>query len=268
MEEAEKIFLELFGSIPEFVSIINCYNRNSISVYSLGNRKYIFKKFKEEELAKRENFFYEILSKRIHVPQVHYNEGCVLIADFIDSDKLQASNLINAIKDWAKIHSDYLGDKILENPIMLEHKSRNLEKFVLSNEEIFGKLTEELSNFLKDTSRERNYFSLIHGDLFGNNILVKNNFNYYIDFELSGFGHPARDLSLLLLNYPKMKLGIIDTYRKNINFDYYGIEKDINKEVVSKGVQLIVSLRKLNASLEVKKEIQNKFLRVIENYVL
>jgi thiamine kinase-like enzyme len=36
--------------------------------------------------------------------------------------------------------------------------------------------------------------------LYKANILTKSRINYYIDFEFSGKGHPARDLALILLN--------------------------------------------------------------------
>jgi thiamine kinase-like enzyme len=56
-----------------------------------------------------------------------------------------------------------------------------------------------ISNRLK-TKINLDLQTLVHGDLYKANILTKSRINYYIDFEFSGKGHPARDLALILLN--------------------------------------------------------------------
>ena len=115
--------------------------------------------------------------------------------------------------------------------------------------------------------REKDYSTIIHGDLFGKNILTKNGNNYYIDFEFSGSGHPTKDLSLLLLNHPNMKEEIIKTYRDNISFDYEGIENDLKKELPEKGTQLIAGLKRLKMHTKQKRKIHENFLRVMESYL-
>ncbi len=264
MNNTEAILSHLFKGTPSFISNINCYNRNSISVYSIHGKKILFKKFNKKEFIQREKFFYKFLKNSCKIPKIYSEGEDFIITEFIESCK---PNLIQAVRDWAKIHSNFLENEILENPLMFKHKSRNLSDYILNYQKMFGKSAEKIKDFLSSKEREKNYSTLIHGDLFGRNILTKNGENYYIDFEFSGSGHPVKDLSLLLLNNPNMKEEIIKIYRKNISFDYEKIEEDIKKELLNKGTQLILGLGNLKMSLEGKKKIHKKFLGVMENYL-
>lgn len=260
MGKYEDILSNLFGSGSIFVSNINCYNRNSISVYSVNGKKVLLKEFKEKEFAEREKFFYKTLEDFCKIPKMYFEGDDFIIIEFIESSN---PDLILAIRDWAKVHSNFIGSKFLTNPFFQKKKLRNLSDYVLSHKRTFGENTEKLGKNLLDQEREKDYITLIHGDLFGRNILTNNGNNYYIDFEFSGKGHPTSDLSLLLLNHPNMEEEIIKTYRENISFDYEGIESDINKELLRKGVQLIAGLGNLKMPSEGKKKIHKKFLDVI-----
>jgi len=83
-----------------------------------------------------------------------------------------------------------------------------------------------------------------HGDLYKNNVLVRDQNHYYIDFEFSGMNHPVRDLSLLIFNNFELKDDIINTYSDAINFKYRGMKKDINLFYMIKLIQIIQGLKR------------------------
>lgn len=264
MDCIEDILSNLFGGVPNFISNIKCYNRNLISVYSVGDKKIIFKKYNERKFAKREKLFYGLLKGVCKMPKVYGFGEDYLVTEFIESTN---PDLKMAIKDWAKVHSIFLRSEILENHEIPRYELRNLSDYVLNHRKLFGEISDRLSEKLSNDERVTNHFTIIHGDLFGRNILSRNGENYYIDFEFSGRGHPTKDLSLLLLNHPESEREIIDSYRENISFDYLGIEKDIGSKLLSKGVQLIAGLGNLRMSSEGKKKIHGKFLEVLKNHL-
>lgn len=264
MDCIEDILSNLFGGVPNFISNIECYNRNPISVYSAGDKKIIFKKYNEVKFAEREKLFYGLLSGICKMPKVYGSGEDYIVTEFIESSN---PDLKMAVKDWAKVHSAFLGNEILESHEIPKHKLRNLSDYVLNHKKLFGEISDRLSKKLSDDGRVVNYSTIIHGDLFGRNILSRNGENYYIDFEFSGVGHPTRDLSLLLLNHPDLERELIISYRDNISFDYEGIEEDINNELLIRGVQLIAGLRNLKMPLEGKKKIHRNFLRVLEKHL-
>ncbi len=264
MSKSEDILHSLFGSKPTFVSNVNCYNRNLISIYSVGRKKVIFKRFNGKEFVEREKFFYKTFENSCKIPKVYFQGDDFIVTEFIESS---IPNLIMAVKDWARVHSNFMGSTLLENPFFKEHELGNLSDYVLNHKKTFGKNTEKLGEILLNKERKKNYSTLIHGDLFGRNILTNNGNNYYIDFEFSGRGHPTKDLSLLLLNHSDMEEEIIKTYRRNISFDYGRIEEDIKIELFNKGVQLIAGLSDLQMPLGGKNKIRKKFLSVLEKHI-
>ncbi len=264
MDWIENTLSNLFGSVPIFISEIECYNRNSISVYSIKGKKILFKKYNEKKFAEREKLFYEVLKGICKIPKVYGSGEDYLVTEYIESSN---PDLKMAVEDWAKVHSVFLGSEILKDPDIPMHKLRNLSNYVLNHKRLFGEISDKLSKRLSDKSEIVDYNTIIHGDLFGRNILSRNGENYYIDFEFSGVGHPTRDLSLLLINHPSIERELIESYRKNISFDYDGIEKDINNELLEKGVQLIAGLGNLRMPSEGKKKIHRKFIEVLKNHL-
>ncbi len=264
MNSIENTLSDIFKEKPIFVSKIECYNRNSISVYSMGDKKILLKEYNETNFAKREKLFYELLNGFCNTPEVYGSGTNYIVMEYIESS---IPNLKMAVKDWAKIHSIFLENKILENSNIPIHNSRNLSDYVLTHKNLFGKISEKLSEKLSHNEKVIEYSTIVHGDLFGRNILSKNGKNYYIDFEFSGVTHPTKDLSLLLLNHPNLEKEIIQEYRKNISFDYDGIEEDINNELLNKGAQLIAGLGNLKISSEGRKKIHRKFLEVLKNHL-
>ena len=264
MDCIEDTLSNLFGGVPNFISKIECYNRNSISVYSIHDKKILFKKYNEKKFAERERFFYEVLKGVCKIPKVYGSGEDYLVIEYIESSN---PNLKMAVEDWAKVHSAFLESEILKNPDIPKHKLRNLSNYVLNHKRLFGEISNKLNKRLSDKSKIVDSNTIIHGDLFGRNILSRNGENYYIDFEFSGVGHPTKDLAFLLLNHPSMERELIESYRKNISFDYKGIEEDINKELLNKGVQLIAGLGNLKMHSEGKKKIHRKFLEVLKNHL-
>ncbi len=264
MDCVEDVLSNLFGGVPNFIFNIECYNRNLISVYSVNDKDILFKQYKEKKFAEREKLFYELLKGVCKIPKVYGSGEDYLVTEFIKSS---SPDLKMAVKDWAKIHSAFLKGEILVNPNLPKYKLRNLSNYVLNHKNLFGDIPDKLGERLLNKEKVQNYNTITHGDLFGRNILSQNGENYYIDFEFSGVGHPARDLSLLLLNHPDLEGEIIYSYRKNISFDYEGIKEDINNELLNKGVQLIAGLENLKMSPEGKKKIHKKFLDVLKNHL-
>jgi thiamine kinase-like enzyme len=264
MDCIEDTLSNLFRGVPNLISKIECYNRNSISFYSVGDKKILLKQYNEKKFAEREKFFYELLDDVCRIPKVYGFGEDYLVTEYIESSN---PDLKMAVEDWAKVHSVFLESEILKNSDIPKHKLRNLSNYVLNHKRLFGEISDKLSKRLSDKSEIVDYTTIIHGDLFGRNILSRNGENYYIDFEFSGVGNPIRDLSLLLLNHPSMERELIESYRKNISFDYDGIEKDINNELLDKGVQLIAGLGNLRMPSEGKKKIYRKFLEVLKNHL-
>jgi len=256
MDCIEDTLSNLFRGVPNFIFKIECYNRNSISVYSIDDKKILIKQYNEKKFAEREKFFYELLKGVCNIPKVYHSGEDYIVAEYIESSN---PDLKMALEDWAKVHSAFLGSEILRNKNILRHKLKNLSNYVLNHKKLFGEISDKLSERLSHKEKAMNHSTIIHGDLFGRNILSRNGENYYIDFEFSGVGHPTRDLSLLLLNHPDLERGMIESYRKNISFDYEGIEEDITNELLNKGVQLIVGLGNLKMPSEGKKKIHRKF---------
>lgn len=264
MKDLEGVLKDLFGTVPIFLFELDGFNRNSHTVYSIENKKIIVKEFREKEVGKREKFFYEILKEICKIPNLYLANEDIIVTDFIESEK---PDILSAVKDWTRIHSNFLDSDILTNPILAKHRLKNLSKYIDHHQEMFGPDAVKLSKVLVDESREFNSPTIIHGDLYGKNILTRNGENYYIDFEFSGVSHPVRDLALILLNYPRIKEELIRIYRENISFDYKGIEEDIKKELLGKGVQLIAGLKGLKMPVEKKREIHRNLLRVMGSYL-
>jgi len=264
MDCIEDTLSNLFRGVPNFISKIEFYNRNSISVYSVDGKKILLKQYNEKKFAEREKLFYELLRGICKIPKVYGSGGDYIILEYIESSN---PDLKMAVNDWARVHSIFLEREILRNPNIPNHKPRNLFDYILNHKKLFGEISDKLGEKLSKNEKARNYSTIIHGDLFGRNILSRNGENYYIDFEFSGVGHPARDLSLLLLNHPDRERELIKSYRENISFDYEGIEEDINNELLNKGVQLIVGLGELKMPPEGKKKIHKKFLEVLKNHL-
>jgi len=262
MKESIEILSKLFGDKASFLFNIDGFSRNSLFVYSVNGKKVVLKKFKEEKFAKKEKFFYEIFNGVCNIPKMYFSEQDFLVTDFVEASK---GNPLEAVKDWAKIHSRFLNDQILNNPFIEKRKLKNLSDYVLSHQEIFGHSAMKLSKELINIERINYSPTIVHGDLYGNNILSCEGKNCYIDFEYSGKGNAVEDLSLLLLNHPEIKKEIIKTYRSNISFDYSGIEEDIRTKMIEKGTHLIIGLKDAKMPSELKRKIHGKFLKVLES---
>ena len=99
------------------------------------------------------------------------------------------------------------------------------------------------------------------------NILISKGNNYYLDFEIAGVGHPARDLASLIIHNPKKREEIISVYRKNISFDYKGIEKDIRKWFVARVSQLILILKTKKIPNTKNKKIEKNLFEAMNFYL-
>ncbi|MBD3247001.1 phosphotransferase [Candidatus Pacearchaeota archaeon] len=266
MKQIENILVNMFHKKPAFLYTIPGFHRNFQSVYKLGRQQILVKEYNSKKDLKREVFFYEMFGKNklIITPLFYGHEKNVGCFEFIESDS--KGDLFVGIEDWARVHSCFLKSNELNNPIMANHKSKNLPEYVLNHEKEFPKISKQIAEVLQSESYQ-NFKTLIHGDLEKRNILIKNNKNCYIDFEFTGRGHPLRDLSLLLLNHPQDKEKIISMYRKKISFDYENIEKDTKKELFIKAVQLIAEMKNINLPSKRKKNIHTRFLKVMDSYL-
>lgn len=240
------------------------YYRHNHEFYSNGERTIAIKEFKEERAFQKEVFFYKLFEKEkiIRTPKIYEISKPFLLTEFIESeDKI---NLEDALKDWGKVHSYFLRKGI--SKLRIERiNNKNLSEFVLSYPGLFGEKYKQLAEKVKERIRQ-DLQTLVHGDLYKANILTRRGHNYYIDFEFSGKGHPARDLALILLNgYDREK--ILSTYKESIDFNYSGLEEDVITYTLMRGIDLIANLRNTDFETDKKKKIHSRFVNSMNSLI-
>jgi RIO-like serine/threonine protein kinase len=236
-------------------------SRHEHIVYLSGSKKIIAKVFTTPESFEREKRVYALLSGEISIPRLYRADQGIIITDFIDSE--ERKDFKKAIEDWAKIHNLFLGNPVLDTPLLAWGPPRNIKEYVLSNPILFNKFGQKIVEKIEKPSNQK-ITTLIHSDLYERNILTTKTGNYYIDFEFSGRSHPGRELALMILNHPEKIREIIGTYKQNITFDYNGIEEDIKRETLIKSVQLIGRIEKVVKSSEERKRLHSRFISAIE----
>jgi thiamine kinase-like enzyme len=256
------------NSKHSFLFNISGFNRNLLSVYEINGKRVILKRFQKPIFFRRELFFYDLFQKTdlIKTPKI-YSCGMSGLATYVIKSGEQ-KDVIKAAKEWAKIHSHFLSEGFDENNLMVEHDINEVINYVLGNMEFFGKRTKFIKEFLLEENLAKpGLKTILHGDLQDKNIITSRGKNYYIDFEISGVGHPARDLVSLLIYCPEKRDEIVTTYRENIDFDYNKIENDIKLWSIVRASQLLLILEDREGPREKKRVLGRNLLNAIDIYL-
>jgi len=157
----------------------------------------------------------------------------------------------------------------MENPIennllLIQHDIQEVSSYVSRNISIFNELGSIVENKLSKARINKNLKTVLHGDLQQKNMVTFQGDNYYFDFELGGFGHPARDIASMIISNPNKKEELITIYRQNFYFDYSGMEEDINTWLMARTAQLYIIFDKRKGTLEQKDTIKRKLSGIIK----
>ena len=260
----DELIRELFPSetitIDETLNrkISGNYCRNNHTAYQVGERKIIAKSYLGNSTWTNEALFYRTFADfGLPVPAVYFSDSEHLVTEYIEHRK--NPRLSQTIQDWASVHSQTIG---FSNPSMPEHPFQPQVEGVASKMEL---LPEVSRRSLEILSRRvpRQIKCLVHGDLYDNNIANNGIRNYYFDFEFSGIGHPAEDLSLLLFNNYHMAGEIMSQYKGVIGFDYPELEEDIMTHLILRINRIIITLNSVKG-IDGKEDLLRKSESILE----
>jgi len=212
----------------------------------------------------KETFFYDLFKeeKILRTPEVYFASKPFFITELINQDP--EVNLETALRDWGKVHSYFMKRDFSKLEIE-EINNKNLPEFIFSHPGLFGQKYSQIAERIRKKIN-LDLQTLIHGDLYKANILTNKGINYYIDFEFSGKGHPARDLALILLNgYNREKVFTI--YKDNIDFDYSELEEDGITYALMRGVDLIANLNNMPFDKDKKRKVHSRFINSMNKLI-
>ena len=69
----------------------------------------------------------------------------------------------------------------------------------------------------------------------------------------------------MIISNPDKKKELITTYRQRIDFDYSGIEDDINNWLIARAAQLYLIFDKRSGTIEQKEDIKKKLSKIIRD---
>jgi len=240
------------------------WNRNTSQIYKLDGNKIISKTYKKPIFLQRELFFYNLFQKNslIKTPRIYNFDKLILQTYFIETEE---KDIFQTTMDWAKIHSYFIKNPVENNQLLIYHNIQKVISYVLENIGTFDKLDSVIGNKLSSAKMNKNIITLLHGDLQQKNMVTFKKNNYYFDFELGGLGHPARDITSMIISNPNKKDELITSYRQQINFDYSGIEEDIDNWLIARTAQLYILFNKKDGTKEQKKAVEKKLLGIIRD---
>ena len=240
------------------------WNKNDSQIYESDGSKIVSKNHQKLIFLHRELFFYDLFQKNplVKTPKIHSFNKLNLQTYFIETEE---KNILQTAIEWAKVHSYFMKNPI-ENPrLFIQHDIKEVIYYVLKNIDTFGELSPIVKNKLSDAKMNKELTTILHGDLQNKNMVTFKGDNYYFDFELGGLGHPGRDIVSMIISNPDKKEELITTYKQNINFDYLGMEEDINTWLMARTTQLYLIFDKREGTIKQKKFIKDKLSRIIQN---
>ncbi len=216
------------------------YNGNEISVES----EYQVLKFLEQYNVAPRVYFVDSSKK-------FFPYG-FLIEEYLEHDNKSVEadfrGVTNTIKnlhavDTKEVVKSFRHDANAEDKIKLYDNwltiiSTNNKSVIAS---LFSKYADIYKQYLKDNAELLTGTTLIHRDLFPENILHKEGGWYLIDWQTAVIGNPIQDISYLLWDYIyqyTLKRTLSDEERKEIITAYYGEEVDV-QDVLSKVNKLL-----------------------------
>jgi hypothetical protein len=200
----------IFNSDIEDVEYLNSLSRNIHIAISLTNKmRYHMKIFSNIHQYQNEIFFYKFFSNvpLLKTPKLHHIDENFFITDYLG--KSHKIDPIKLVKDIANLHNFSISD--LTNDLNFKPIINTFNADLVGLNIECPEVKSFCSNLKYLISNDIN-LSLVHGDLYSNNILLKNNEYHYIDFEFSKISHPGCDLTLTLIHYPLHFEQILDYY--------------------------------------------------------
>jgi thiamine kinase-like enzyme len=245
---------------------MNNFNRNKSKIERMDGRKIVSKEHQKLIFLKREEYFYNFFKEYqlIKIPTIYSIDGWNIKTYFIEGKE---KNIPLAIKDWAKIHNYFIENPLEENKLFMQHDINKVSKYLLQHEDISNTLGKDAEHKLQEVGLNSSIETLIHGDLTPKNFIFYNNDNYYFDFELGGIGHPARDIASLIISNPIKKERIVNHYKDFFNYNYLGLEEDIDNWTFVRALQLYFVFGKRDGDEKQKNRIKDKIVGIIENLV-
>ena len=237
------------------------WNRNVSGIYEISGEKIISKEHQKLIFLRREQFFYDLFQEGtlIKTPKIYSINGLNLQTRFIETEP---KNIYKTPEEWAKVHSHYLENPIVDNELIIKHDIEEVLSYISGNLDIFDSLGSVVE---KKISRVRNDLrTILHGDLQQKNMVTFQQENYYFDFELGGVGHPARDIASMIISNPNEKENLLKIYKGYASFDYPELREDVDAWLMARAAQLYIIFDKRKGSERQKKPIKEKLSRIIE----
>jgi len=240
------------------------WNRNVSKIYGENGKSIVCKTYQKPIFLQRELFFYDLFQKTplIKTPKIHSVDKLNLQTYFI---KTEEKNFLQTAVEWAKVHSYFMENPLENHRLLIQHDIQEVVSYILENLNIFGEMSDLVEDKLSNAKRLKNLTTVLHGDLQQKNMVTFQGENYYFDFELGGLGHPGRDVVSMIISNPDKKEELVNIYKKNIDFDYLGIEKDIDTWLMARTAQLYLIFDKRRGTLKQKNEVKRKLLKIIQS---
>lgn len=239
-------------------------NRNASLIYEVDGNKIVSKNYEKPIFLRRELFFYNLFQKNslIKTPKIHNFDKFNLQTYFIETEE---KDMLQTAREWARVHSYFLENPIENSRLLIKHDIQKIVSYIFKNIDIFGELGSIVENKLFNIKMNRELTTILHGDLQEKNIITFQGDSYYFDFELSGLGHPGRDIVSMIISNPNEKEEIITTYKQHIDFGYVGIEEDIDSWLMARTAQVYVLLDKRKGTSKQKRNIKRKLSWIIRS---
>jgi len=240
------------------------WNRNDSRVYDVDGRKIVSKYHKKPIFFKRELFFYDFFGEDslIKTPEIYMARNLNLQTYFIETE---GKDDLRTAKEWAEVHSNFIRNVVKDSPLFIHHNIEEVSSYALENISIFGELASNVRARLSGVKMNKNLKTILHGDLQKKNMVTLNGENYYFDFELGGVGHPGRDIASMIISNPWKKENLLNTYRKNFDFDYSELREDVDSWLMARAAQLCVIFDKRQGTVKQKRIIRNKLFDIIRD---
>ena len=240
------------------------WNRNASWIYEVDGNKIVSKNHQKPIFLQRELFFYDLFQRNplVRTPKVYSFDKFNLQTYFIETEE---KDILQTAIEWARVHSYFMKNPIENNRLFIQHDIKEVTSYVLKNIGTFGELGSIIENKLFDAKMNMELTTVLHGDLKNKNMVTFQGTNYYFDFELGGLGHPGRDIVSMIISNPNKKEELITTYKQHINFDYFGMEEDIDTWLMARTAQLYLIFDKRNGTVKQKENIKMKLSWIIQN---
>lgn len=240
------------------------WNRNVSRIYEVDGNMIVSKDNQKPIFLRRELFFYDLFQKNplVRTPKIYSFDKFNLQTYFIETEE---KDILQTATEWAKVHSYFMKSPIENHRLLVQHDIKEVTSYVLKNIGTFGELGSIVEKRLSDAKMHMELTTVLHGDLQKKNMVTFRGDNYYFDFELGGLGHPGRDIASMIISDPNKKEKLINTYKQHVDFNYFGMEKDIDIWLMARTTQLYLIFDKREGTVEQKKSIKKKLSKIIQN---